>query len=321
MAPTTPASSPRKLLEQHFSQLTAELEESVEGETACQVAAARRELSESLNQAVRRLRQAGKFADVATVLADSSAPFSNRAAIFRVIEDSIAGERVRGMSGDERTERFAALRFAASAGGAFATVLEAGEPVVAMSGEAEVSAELCSLFDHRPEDRVYIFPLWVRGKTVGLFYCWGDAQPAALELLSQAGAVQLETLTAAVPAAAPGLVTIAAAAGEQPVKAVSLPEWSELPPVAQQIHLRARRFARVAVAEMRLYYADALAKGLTQGDLYGALQSEMDAAREAYRRDFLPAAGLPDYLHQEMLRTLTNDDAGLLGEKYPGPLV
>jgi hypothetical protein len=61
--------------------------------------------------------------------------------------------------------------------------------------------------------------------------------------------------------------------------------------------------------------------GRAVGDLYAALKTQMDAARDAYREKFLtPVNGTADYLHVEFVRTLANDDAALLGPGYPGPL-
>jgi hypothetical protein len=87
-------------------------------------------------------------------------------------------------------------------------------------------------------------------------------------------------------------------------------------------NLRAQRFARVRVAEIQLYHAAAMKNGRAARDVYRALKTEMDAARDAYRENFLtPADGTADYLHAEFVRTLANDDAALLGPGYPGPLV
>jgi hypothetical protein len=95
------------------------------------------------------------------------------------------------------------------------------------------------------------------------------------------------------------------------------------PPVlAEEKHLRAQRFARVRVAEIQLYHAAAMKSGRASRDVYAALKAQMDAAREAYRENFLtPMNGTADYLHTEFVRTLANDDAALLGPEYPGPLV
>jgi hypothetical protein len=86
--------------------------------------------------------------------------------------------------------------------------------------------------------------------------------------------------------------------------------------------LRAQRFARVRVAEIQLYHSAAMKSGRASRDVYKALKEQMDAAREAYRENFLtPMNGSTDYLHTEFVRMLANDDAALLGPGYPGPLV
>jgi len=86
-------------------------------------------------------------------------------------------------------------------------------------------------------------------------------------------------------------------------------------------HSRALRFARVKVAEILLYQASQVKSGRAARDLYGALRPHIDAARGAFRENFLlPLGGVPDYLHQELVKTLAKEDAVLLGPSYPGPL-
>ena len=99
------------------------------------------------------------------------------------------------------------------------------------------------------------------------------------------------------------------------------PDWDLMTPRDRSLHLQARRFARVQIAEMRLYQAEAVRAGRSRGDLYAALQEAIDSAREAFRQTFLSAPGMTDYLHQELLHTLANDNPAWLGENYPGPLV
>ena len=86
------------------------------------------------------------------------------------------------------------------------------------------------------------------------------------------------------------------------------------------VHSTAQRFARVRVAEMQLYQAAQVKSGRDRRDLYGALAPAIDAARGAFRERFLlPLYGIPDYLHQELVKTLAKEDAVLLGPSYPGP--
>jgi len=91
---------------------------------------------------------------------------------------------------------------------------------------------------------------------------------------------------------------------------------------AQGLPLLAPLFARLQVAEMRLHKAPAVQDGRARRDLYNALKPEIEAGREAFRAQFLSASpSMVDYFHRELVRTLANEDAALLGKDYPGPLV
>jgi hypothetical protein len=86
-------------------------------------------------------------------------------------------------------------------------------------------------------------------------------------------------------------------------------------------HLRAQRFARVRVAQMRLYKSEAVRAGRAGRALYVRLRDDIEAGRAAFRREFLTGnTAMPDYFHRELVGTLANDDATLLGDDYPGPL-
>jgi len=72
---------------------------------------------------------------------------------------------------------------------------------------------------------------------------------------------------------------------------------------------------------MQLYHSSQVKMGRGARDLYGVLGPHIDAARGAFRESFLvPLGGVPDYLHQELVKTLAKEDAVLLGPSYPGPL-
>ena len=97
--------------------------------------------------------------------------------------------------------------------------------------------------------------------------------------------------------------------------------WSALSKEDQELHLQAQRFARVKVAELRLYKSGSVKAGRAAADLYGALQAEIDQLRADYRQrycDLTPS--MLDYLHAELIRSLANDDPQLLGPQYPGAI-
>ncbi|MBV8843013.1 MAG: hypothetical protein JO307_09390 [Bryobacterales bacterium] len=86
--------------------------------------------------------------------------------------------------------------------------------------------------------------------------------------------------------------------------------------------VRAKRFACVKVAELQLYHNSQVHAGRNGRDIYGALKPQIEEARNAFRERFLKSShGVPDYLHEEIVRALAQNDATLLGPKYPGPLV
>jgi hypothetical protein len=92
--------------------------------------------------------------------------------------------------------------------------------------------------------------------------------------------------------------------------------------VPNEALLRARRYARVKVAEMQLYAADRVTAGRAARHIYAALRAQIDAARSGFKEEFLTSSqGVPDYLHEELVRVLAQDDETLLGPDYPGPLL
>ena len=157
-----------------------------------------------------------------------------------------------------------------------------------------------------------------------ILYGWGNVQESALELLAQVAAGAWASLNVPRLGSAPPLVEIEGvpSVSAPPASAGQRNSWETLRPEEQQTHLRAQRFARVRVAQMRLSEAEAVQAGRSQGDLYAGLRDAIDAARLEFRdKFFVPCPGMVDYLHLEMVRTLANDDAELLGPDYPGPMV
>lgn len=293
-----------------------------EARVSTSVQAAERALAEHLNQSVRRLRQAEGFAGIAAVLCDASAPFAGACAVFQVNESTVSGERVRGAAG-EAAARFGELRFATAEAAAFTGAVGSREPVVALCSEAEVSPALIEIFGHAPGDKAYLFPLTVDQTTVGVLYASGPVESAGLELLAQAATSTLEARQrparrqTSAPAADLVRIEPASTAPASPA-----PDWDALSAADRNLHLRAQRFARVQVAEMRLYRPDAVKAGRARGNLYSVLQDAIDSARETFQKTFMQATpSMVDYIHQELVRTLANDNPAWLGESYPGPLV
>jgi hypothetical protein len=305
---TSSAPTPlRQLIENRLSQLTAETETLF----ADARERARRETADQLNQAVRRIRQADNVDDLCATLADAAGSLAAGVILFRVDGDSATSERL-----DVSLTAAAALRGA----------IETRDPVIAAATAGEVSPALLEILGQPADGRIFIFPVVVGDIVPALLCAWSDVQGSSVELLTQVAAA---SWSAAAPPTPPppveNLVTIAPAPEPPPAP---VPEtspasaWDRLAPDEQQTHLRAQRFARVQVAEMRLFCPDAVHSGRERRDLYEALRERMENARNAFRTRFFEACpSMVDYLHLEFVRTLANDDPELLGKNYPGPMV
>jgi hypothetical protein len=291
----------RRLLEDGLSRLSDDLDALF----ADSRDVARREHAEQLNQAVRRLRIAGDAAELYGTLEHAAAQFAQGAMLFRIEDGAAIYDRIR---------------IPLSSAAAFAAAVESGEPQIAATTPAEVSAELSTQLGHTATGRASLFPIDSGHGIVGIVYTWGPVENAAVELLSQvAGALYPPPPPPAAPPQAPApldLVNIA------PVPVRPKADWESLVPEEQKLHLRAQRFSRVQVAEMRLYEAEAVQAGRSRRDLYGALRAPIDAARETFREKFFSTyPSMVDYLHLELVRTLANEDQNLLGPDYPGPIL
>jgi hypothetical protein len=314
---TEPASSLHRLLETRLSQLSAEME-MLFAETRER---ARGELAEQLNQAVRRLRLCEDREELAATGVDVASAFSGAAAWFRIEDDTARGERIRGVT-EDATDAFVSLSVPLSSAAALAGAVETRDPVTAATSASEVGQATVELLKHSSDGRVAIYPIASGDRVPALLYTWGSGSGAALELISQVAAAVWTALEPPPPAPvplppaerAPELVQIEA---PRPSK----PSWDEMPAEEQRIHLRAQRFARVQIAEMRLQEAAAIQSGRSKRNLYEVLRKPIDTARTRFDETFFRGCpSMVDYLHLELVHTLAQDDAELLGNDYPGPL-
>jgi len=324
MSPSATPSPLRQILETRITQLSSEME-TLFAEARER---GRRESADQLNQAVRRIRQATDLEELGSTFFDAAAGFATGAALFYIHGSSATGERIRGVD-DSTAESFNGIEIPLQSAAALAGAVESRDPMVAVSTPAEVSAEMVRLVGHKPDGRVWIFPVALRDKVPVVLYTWGNAQGPALELLSQVAAAVWAGFSKPPAPPVADLVQIAPPSGapppsppaQIPAAAQPRPAWENLDPLDQKRHLRAQRFARVQTAEMRLREADTVQAGRAQKNLYSLLRKPIDAAREKFRKSFLPCASMVDYLHLEFVRTLAHEDPELLGPDYPGPLV
>lgn len=287
---------------------------------------ARRKLSEQLNQTLRRIRQVSAEHEALQLLLEDSAFAADRAVVLLVESNQASVAAWRGMALRDEAEDNAPIELAEAA--ALASCVETKDPVVAIATPGEISSLLANALSAAGTDRVYLFPVTARQNTVAVLLAVGSVKAAPLELLCEAVGMKLDGLEvpgqATTPAQPPApLVQIARVetASAPPDTASHAATWASLTPQEQAMHLRAQRTARVRVAQIRISDAEALRKGVQTSDIYGALRSQIDAAREEFHRACISQTPtMVDYLHLEIVRSLARDDQRLLGGDYPGPL-
>jgi hypothetical protein len=273
---------------------------------------ARRDLIQKLNQSVRRLRHPENESHWAHTLVDATRGFCDRAALFLIRDHRLHLEASRNIDGPPPGDGTPL-----EAAPAFATAIDTRDTLAALRTRGELSEHVANFLGETSE-KCWLIPIIARhGVDAVLYADSGDVDLGALELLAGiAGSIAEPPPAPAAVAHSEPLITIA------PIEKPEILSWFSLSREDRELHLRAQRFARVQVAHIRLYQSEKVKNGRTAHDLYTSLKEEIDAAREAYRREVLNASdSMVDYLHLELMRTLANDDVEALGQDYPGPMV
>lgn len=259
------------------------------------------DLAENLKQTVRRLRRTENETSALALTVEASSCCCTKAAVFVLEQDRARLLADRGLEAGSLTIQL-------SKAAAFFTAIETRDPVVAMAAESELSTDFYRLASNGFEssERAHLFPVTVRDAVVAIFFAIGQVKQGPMELLAEVTASHLESLRP----------TVVRVQSEPEKTARNL--WDELPAEQQAQHLRAQRLARLRVAEIRVYYPQAVVSGVQSGDLYAGLKAPIDEARNSYRKEF---PGIFDYLYLELVSNLANHDDRLLGPDFPGPIV
>lgn len=306
----------REHIERVLAERFRELAGTVEAEAEARAAAflrseseslrreARREVTRLWSQASRRLRETENEDEWAAAVTQIAAGYCARAEMF-LVKDG----KFRGAGAGARPLQDAP---------ALQSAVETRDVVVTLRTAKELSETVVAEASESPGGKAYVFPVLDGDGVAAALYVepeGGSVEMSAFELLAALAGPTLPKPPAPELAA---LVTIAGAPPQQRRPAV---DWNALSREEQDLHMRAQRFARVQVAEMRLYETAAVKGGRAEKNLYGALRDKIDAARAAFQAQYLKEnPAMADYLHEELVRTLANDDAALLGAEYPGPL-
>lgn len=265
----------------------------------------RRTLVGGLLKGFRRLRGYRNEGEWISALLDTCSPFCTRCILFVVNTGKLEWKASRGFEVQPPGP------FPITDAHAFASAIENREVTVALSVPNEISSKLTHLLGVDSRRTIVLAPVVTRDRVAAVLYA-EDAESDGLELVCEMAGAALDRNTAK---PAESLLQIASPPPVVPVPPRPIEE--------EVVHLRAQRLARKLAAEIRLHESAAIKAGRAAANLYdGAIRDRVDQAREIYRNQFPVEASteMPDYLHAELIRTLANGDATLMGEQYPGPM-
>jgi hypothetical protein len=256
---------------------------------------------ERVLNALRAMDASRSLSDVLTSLTSSAAAEAPRVALFVLNGNELRGWKSAGFSGEA-----ASLLAGIGDPGVLGEAIRRREPVVTSEAEGVAAPAFAELPHGRAAMAV---PLLVGNQPVAVLYADDAADgtpaapaswPEAIQILGRHASVTLAHLTAA--RAADAMRRSMAPAGGQ-----------KMPNGAQDGN-SARRYARLLVSEIKLYNEAAVQVGRQQRDLLARLKPEIERARKLYSQRISPAVDSRGALfHQELVQTLADGDASLLG--------
>lgn len=300
--------------------------------------------SAELDGAISAIQDVTGQTDILRNLLEGAAKFCSRAALFVIRSGMANGWQARGFSDDSAVKKFQVD----TTKGLVARAFQSQNPAAAAA--IEFDAGFNQEVGNPADGNALILPLVVKEKVAALLYCdcgtdkaW-QIDNSALQLLVRSAGLWIELLSlrkTAGPGAAEAEVPVAPAPAVSappppppppapepvveappppppPAEAAPAPAAPVIAPGDEEIHKKAKRFAKLLVDEIKLYNKDKVAKGKEQKDLYERLKDDIDKSRATYDKRYgsTPAAGA-DYFNKEVIRILADNNPELMGGAFP----
>jgi hypothetical protein len=112
-------------------------------------------------------------------------------------------------------------------------------------------------------------------------------------------------------------------AANAPAAAAAAAVIPEAPPISiapgdEEVHKKARRFAKLLVDEIKLYNQAKVSEGRENRDLYERLHEDIEKSRATYDKRYgKTPASEGDYFTLEVVRILADNDRSLMGDGFP----
>jgi hypothetical protein len=312
--------------------------------------------SQALLQSLVAIQNGTAQKEILKQLLEQTAAYSARAALFIIKSGTIQGWQARGFANNEALKGFTleagaslAQRVLEQREPAAGSVGQMGEQFAALDPPSDGE---CVLLPLMLKEKVAALLYTDAGSELA-----GVLNKPALELLTRAtgqwlevlalrkspahaiavetpateeftpvpepvgeAAAPVQTMAAAASAAQGGSLDSALPAAE-PHEESAMPPPPPMPeapaPNPNDIHVKAQRFARLLIDEIKLYNLAKVEEGRRQHDLYERLKDDIEKSRATYEKRYggTPASS-GDYFYHELVRSLAQDDPSLLGSSY-----
>lgn len=299
--------------------------------------------TELLNAAFCTVLDSGSQAEILSSLLDGTRKFCQRSALFVIKGGKAVGWHARGFDNNDAVKSISFDPNSGLAGRAY------GDRQSVQGAAAEFNSNFISTFgEPLVGTNAIVLPLVLRDKVAALVYADGGAigrmDHSALECLTRGAGLWLEIVAArkaGVPVAAvepepdrTGTQKVAAmpepprppaplvpppppAPAATQAAAAEAPAPGEISPEDEEVHKKAKRFARLLVDEIKLYNQQKVAEGRAHKDLYSRLKDDIDKSRGSYEKRYgQGAAGPADYFNKELVRILCDGDPAVLGSGF-----
>ena len=305
---------------------------------------------------VRNLVTATNPAEVFQVLVSETAAFRLKSVVFEIRGKSVWGAAADGFGEGLTQKALKGLVVPLSKPNPFRQVYETGGSLSAPGGEFKRCRSVVDKLAPTSEGPIVLLPIRTGGSVSAILDLDSEGRDVVdeidgLKLLTEFSSAQLDrlmfigeapgegaeveeveasedVLVEEVPAEEEEVSLAEREAEEAPAEAVEAPgpaeagppDLSQLNEEEQNVHRDAKRFAKLLISEIELYSKVKVSEGRKNKDLYGSLKTDLQRSRQTYEKRFAKTqASRHDYLHDEIVRILANDDASILGPDYPGP--
>jgi hypothetical protein len=273
--------------------------------------------SDLLNAASASIHESSTQAEILRHLLEGEARFAARVALFVVKGGSISGWQGIGFEDNEALKTLSVNAGSGLAGKA----IKARTPA---SGSAqEFDAGFVSSVKAPADDQCLVLPLVVKDKVAAVIYADAGTAPggtldaSGLQALTRFAAVWLEL---AALRKAGGSATEETPQPQPAAMAATAPSLAPAPAASDEdeLHKKARRFAKLLVEEIKLYNQPRVEEGRQHKDLYDRLRVDIEKSRSTYDKRYAesPVASA-NYFTQELIRILADNDVSLMGAGFP----